>query len=116
MECMRKHQRELATSTVVWHELLYGAYRLPASRRRDDIERYLSDVVAATIPILPYDEVAAAWHAAERARLSLLGRVPPFADGQIAAIAAACDLVLVTRNLTDFTSFDGLRMEDWFVA
>jgi tRNA(fMet)-specific endonuclease VapC len=113
---MRTYQRELATSSVVWHELLYGAYRLPVSRRREAIEQYLADVVAATIPILSYDEAAAAWHAAERARLTLLGRVPPFADGQIAAIAATGDLVLVTRNLVDFTGFEGLRMEDWFVA
>jgi tRNA(fMet)-specific endonuclease VapC len=39
------------------------------------------EVVAPTMPILPYDEQAAEWHAAERARLAGIGKTPPFADG-----------------------------------
>jgi tRNA(fMet)-specific endonuclease VapC len=113
MARLRKHEQELATACVVWHELLFGAYRLPASRRREDLEQYLSDVVLETVPILPYDESAAAWHACERARLGVLGRTPPFADSQIAAIAAVRDLVLVTRNVGDFEHFSGVRVDDW---
>jgi predicted nucleic acid-binding protein len=35
-------------------------------------------------------------------------------DGQIAAIAAVNDLVLVTRNVRDFSGFAGLDVESWF--
>ncbi|CAN5713142.1 tRNA(fMet)-specific endonuclease VapC [soil metagenome] len=113
LERLRRHQEQLATASVVWHELLFGCYRLPASERRSAIEEYLHNVVAASIEILPYDERAARWHAAERARLALAGRTPPFADGQIAAVARTNDLVLITLNLTDYDGFRDLRVEDW---
>jgi tRNA(fMet)-specific endonuclease VapC len=73
----------------------------------------VSSVVRATMPILDYDEIAAEWHAAERARLVARGDTPPFADGQIAAIAKVHDLTLVTFNDADFKRFDGLRIEVW---
>ena len=113
LEALRAHEGEIATATPVWHELWFGCARLRRSRRRTLIETYLRDVVAASLPILPYDQDAAAWHASKRARLSSRGRTPPFVDGQIAAIAATNDLVLVTSNIADFKSFKGLRVEDW---
>jgi predicted nucleic acid-binding protein len=48
-----------------------------------------------------------------RARLAQIGRPPPFADGQIAAIAVTNGLVLVTFNRKDYDAFEELRMEDW---
>jgi predicted nucleic acid-binding protein len=39
---------------------------------------------------------------------------PPFADAQIAAIAATQKLVLVTRNTADFATFEGLEVRNWF--
>lgn len=113
LERLRRHQDQLATASIVWHELLIGCYRLPASERRRAIEEYLGRVVASSIEILPYDEAAAGWHAAERARLAGAGRTPPFADGQIAAVARTNDLILVTLNLTDYEGFRDLRVEDW---
>ena len=77
------------------------------------IEAYLKDVVARTIPILPYDQRAALWHAKERARLTQIGRIPPFADGQIAAVVATNGLNLVTFNHDDYAAFQDLRLEDW---
>ena len=87
--------------------------RLPESRRREAIERYLEDVVLASFPILDYDRATAEWHARERVRLEAAGKTPPFVDGQIAAIACVNDLVLVTANRADFRGFKGLRVESW---
>ncbi len=87
--------------------------RLPTSARRTEIEGYLYGFVKVHLPILPYDERAAEWHAAERVRLSAIGMSPPFIDGQIASIAAANGLILVTANTKDFESFDGIHVEDW---
>jgi len=113
LEELVAHRGEIATAAPVWHELLHGVQRMPPSVRRDEIARYLEQVVKRSVPILPYDESAAAWHAAERARLVALGRTPPFADGQIAAIAHTQGLTLVTANQADFVSFRGLPLADW---
>ncbi|MFN0171162.1 MAG: type II toxin-antitoxin system VapC family toxin [Bryobacteraceae bacterium] len=104
---------ECAIASPVWHELTYGCNRLPKGRRRSTLEAYLRDVVRGSFPILPYDEAAAAWHAAERAQLESAGRPTPFVDGQIAAIAHVHGLILVTANDRDFTIFAGLRVENW---
>lgn len=98
---------------MIWHELLFGCYRLPHSTRRAAIEEYLDQVVAPSIPILPYDAQAAAWHAAERARLAGMGRTPPFADGQIAATARVNGLALITANLADYAAFQDIQVVDW---
>jgi tRNA(fMet)-specific endonuclease VapC len=116
LERLQRHEAEIAIAAVVWHELLYGLYRLPLSAKRSAIEAYLNDVVALSLPILPYDTQAAQWHAVERARLVSLGKTPPFADGQIAAIAQVNNLTLVTANTSDFSMFQELRVENWFDA
>jgi tRNA(fMet)-specific endonuclease VapC len=113
LDCLRAHQGEIALPSLVWHELQYGCARLPRSRRRRVIERYLSDVVSASFPILDYDRAAAEWHARQRARLAARGRSPSFVDGQIAGIAATNSLVLVTFNTKDFQVFEELDLEDW---
>ena len=110
---IEEHDGELATCAVVWHELRYGATRLPASKKRRAIETYLEEVVRTTLPILPYDEESAAWHAQQRAHLEKRGRPPSAADGQIAAIARVNELVLVTANVRDFRRFEGLTVQDW---
>ena len=111
---LEKYQNEIATATIVWHELQFGCRRLPASRKRELIEAYLEGVVAQNLEILPYDTAAADWHAAERARLTASGKPPAFADGQIAAIAKVNKLILVTRNVLDFKSFSGLKIQNWY--
>jgi len=103
----------MGIASVVWNELLFGWERLPPSRRKMEIEHYLLTTIKGTMPILPYDEVAATWHARERARLTAIGRTPPPLDGQIAATAKAHDLVLVTFNRAHFEAFRGLEIEDW---
>ena len=110
---LSRHEDEIAICSVLWHELRYGVERLAPSRRRDVIVRYLDEVVAATMPILDYDRAAAEWHALERARLAARGATPPFADGQIAAIAYVNELALVTFNAVDFRQFHGLRVLSW---
>jgi len=113
LERLHTHQDQLATASIVWHELLFGCYRLPVSAKRAAIENYLLQVVAPSVEILPYDESAAEWHAVERARLTHTGKTPSFADSQIAAIAKTNDLILVTLNTPDYSDFQGLDIEDW---
>jgi tRNA(fMet)-specific endonuclease VapC len=113
MKKLKLHQDKLFTAAPVWHELNFGCRRLPASNRKKHLELFLETVIRQTMLILPYDETAATLHAAERARLSGIGNPPSFVDGQIAAIAMANSLTLVTRNLTDFKLFKNLSLENW---
>jgi tRNA(fMet)-specific endonuclease VapC len=113
MEMLEKHQDEVATAAPVWHELLYGCLRLPASRKREMLEAYLYDVVFQSMDILAYDDRAAEWHAGQRSKLSSQGRMPSFVDGQIAAIACVNNLTLVTRNTQDFEVFENLKPLNW---
>lgn len=113
MARLASHRDECAIASVTWHEALYGIARLPPGVRRQGLHRYMHEVVAPTLPILPYDEPAAAWHAEMRAQRERLGRPLAFADGQIAAIAHVRGLVVVTANISDFDGLDGVLVENW---
>lgn len=108
---LRQHDGEIALAAPVWHELWFGCERLPPSKKRSRIEDYLQSL--QELPVLAYDSAAAEWHARERVRLAVLGRPTPFMDGQIAAIASAHGLIVVTSNVRDFDVFEGLPIEDW---
>jgi tRNA(fMet)-specific endonuclease VapC len=113
LKLTERHQHEIVTAAPVWHELFYGCQRLPVSRKREILETFLHDVLNKNMTILPYDEQAAEWHAKERARLTSLGQIPSFVDGQLAAIAKVNKLILVTRNTSDFEKFSGLNLQNW---
>jgi tRNA(fMet)-specific endonuclease VapC len=44
------------------------------------------------------------------ARLTKVGQTPTFTDGQIAAIASVNGLILITRNVADYVSFEDLTL------
>jgi tRNA(fMet)-specific endonuclease VapC len=113
MAMLEKHQDEIITAAPVWHELQFGCERLPKSHKKDIIASFLVNIVKRTMLILPYDKKAAEWHAKERARLSSKGITVSFVDAQIASIAGANDLILVTRNIVDFKPFSKLILENW---
>ncbi len=104
----------LAISSVTWQEVLYGMFLLPAGKRRDQIEDYLFRRIRPALPIIGFEERAARWQAEQRASLRQVGKSPSYADSQIAGIAVANDLVLVTRNVDDFADFERLQIENWF--
>lgn len=110
------HEQRSALCAPCVHELLYGLERLPMGSKRLALTEFLNDFLAGAAGILPYDAAAARWHAAQRAVLGQQGLTPSFTDGQIAAIAAVNDLIVVTRNMPDFKNFSGLRIENWFGA
>jgi tRNA(fMet)-specific endonuclease VapC len=115
MEKLQLFKQEIATATLVIHELLFGCFRLPKSKKRQDLEDYLKNVILAHIPLFDYDLKSAQWHAQQRARLAKMGKTPAFVDGQIASIAFVNNLVLVTNNVDDFLDFQGLVVENWFL-
>jgi tRNA(fMet)-specific endonuclease VapC len=85
------------------------------SKRKDSMLSYLKSLEQAGLIILPYEKTAGEWLAQERGRLSKLGITLPLMDGEIAAITQINKLTLITRNVSDFTNYDGLLVENWFL-
>lgn len=100
---------QLGISTVVLHELLYGAAR----SGRPDVQRALVEAFAAQIEVLDFD-VTAADHAADiKAALAAQGNLIGPNDLLIAGHARSQGCKLITGNLGEFRRVDGLRCEDW---
>ncbi len=110
---LRANEDQLAIASVTLHEAIYGVERLPDGKRRERLRAYMREVVTK-MSALPYDARAVEWHARERARLEAAGRKMPYADGQIAAVAVAHALTLVTANVRDFRHVERLRVESWW--
>ncbi|KOR31679.1 hypothetical protein TI05_12085 [Achromatium sp. WMS3] len=108
------YQAEIATGSIVIYEIIKGAYRLPPSKKRNIILAYLDSHVIPKIPIYPYDKYCAEWQGQEEARLLKIGITSSPIDMQIAAIAVTQNLILVTRNTSDFQNIENLTIENWF--
>jgi tRNA(fMet)-specific endonuclease VapC len=102
----------LAISTVVLHELIYGAER----SARPDVQRQIVADFADNLAVLDFDR-AAAFHAAEiKAALAAEGNLIGPNDLLIAGPARSLSLKLITGNLREFSRVDGLRCEDWLAG
>lgn len=90
-------------------ELLYGAHHSsrPSANLRL-LERFFAPFVS-----LPFDDRCAEHYGAIRAELSAQGKTIGPHDLQIAAIARAHHLILVSHNTCEFSRVTGLRIEDW---
>lgn len=108
-----------ATSATVWHELNYGIERLasqsePTDNRIVELRSYLQLLIQNQFEIISFDRQAAEWLAVERARLNKLGITPAKYDSEIAAVAVANNLIVITRNTKDFVIYEDLLVENWF--
>jgi tRNA(fMet)-specific endonuclease VapC len=101
--------RDIRLCSVVVGELYHGAYK--SSHCRDDLK--LVDGLLNSFSSHPYDDLAARRYGEVRALLEAKGTpIGPY-DLQIAAIALANQLTLVTHNLSEFSRVPGLTLEDW---
>ncbi len=99
---------QLAVSSLVQHELLFGLALSPQVRSAAPTRELLRSV-----SVLPFDSACAERAAALRADLSRRGQpIGPY-DLLIAATAMEHDLTMVTHNLREFQKVDGLRVENW---
>jgi tRNA(fMet)-specific endonuclease VapC len=97
---------------VVKAELYFGAYK---SQRRESNLRLLTRLFGE-FPSLPFDGAAARYFGQIRAELQRQGKpIGPY-DLQIAAIALARQLTLVTHNTREFSRIEGLKLADWELA
>ena len=110
------HQMSCAISSITWFELLKGVSLLNDGKRKDDLYSFLIDYVQPSFKIIPYDEHAAFINASITQKLVPMGFPTPILDTQIASIALANNLILVTKNTKDFQIFKdkcNLPLEEW---
>ncbi len=100
---------EVGVCSVVKAEMFAGAMRSnDPARTRSKQQTFLEQFVS-----LPFDDAAAEVYAIIRAQLEAAGTpIGPY-DLQIAAIALANGLTLVTHNTREFSRVSGLLLEDW---
>ncbi|AFY93750.1 type II toxin-antitoxin system tRNA(fMet)-specific endonuclease VapC [Chamaesiphon minutus] len=103
--------QDLAVCSVVKAELFYGAMRSnnqarTLERQQQFLDRFIS---------LPFNDEAAIVFGEIRAHLANAGTPIGAYDLQIAAIAIANDIILVTHNTREFSRVAGLPIEDWEV-
>ncbi len=101
---------ELSLCTVTLAEILYGIERSPAKKRE---RRAKLDQIISMLTLHPFDADAAHAYAAVRTQLESLGTAISERDTQIAAIALARSLTVVTHNVREFARIEGLRVVDW---
>lgn len=103
---------QIFTSAITQAELLIGIAMLPAGQRRDQLSHACSAMLSEDFAgrCLPFDSMAATIQAPVVAQRRAQGRPISTEDSQIAAIALAHQLTLVTRNVRDFESIDALTV------
>jgi len=100
---------DMAVCSVVKFELFYGAFRSNNSART--LERQQAFLSRFASP--PFGDETALLAGQIRAKLASAGTPIGSYDLQIAAIALANNLILVTHNTREFERVDGLQTEDW---
>lgn len=101
---------ELSLSTITLAEIYYGIEKSPIKKkeRRNKIER-----IKSQLDIYPFNERAAAKYGVLRAQLEKQGEPISERDLQIASIALANKLRVVTHNTKEFGRIAKLKVEDW---
>jgi tRNA(fMet)-specific endonuclease VapC len=105
---LRSHRpSDVAISSIVAHELYYGAFR--GAKAAENLVR----VDALAFEVLDFDVEDARRSGEVRAALATAGQTIGPYDVLIAGQALSRSLVLVTRNMREFSRISELRLEDW---
>lgn len=92
---------------------------MPEGKRKQQISDFYFNTVQANFQFIPFDNHAANIYSDIKERLEKAGKISQELDMQIAATAIANNVILVTRNISDFeniSSVSSLMIENWFEA
>ena len=110
---IHKHNRsDMVVSSVTKCELYAGS----AMSQTPIVSRAKQDRFLNHFDSLPFDDAAARQYGEVQAYLRRRGRLIQIPDMQIAAIALANDLIVVTSDTDDFGRIPDLKFEDWSLS
>ncbi len=104
-------------SAITWAESLAGLKRMPEGKKKEALCSFYYEIIREQFDIVPFDEHAATIYSDLFPKLEKIGKIPQDFDLQIASIAIANNMILVTRNIRDFEaicSVSNLMIENWF--
>ena len=101
---------EIVLSSVVYYEFQVGILKSTSPQKRIAQLAILKNQVSW----VDFDEKSAEATAQIRVELERMGKPIGSYDVQIAGMAVANDLILVTHNTGEFGRVSGLKLEDWF--
>ena len=101
---------EIVLSSVVYYELQVGILKSTSPQKRIAQLAILKNQVSW----VDFDEKSAEATAQIRVELERMGKPIGAYDVQIAGMAIANDLILVTHNTGEFGRVNDLKLEDWF--
>ncbi|NJL72951.1 MAG: type II toxin-antitoxin system VapC family toxin [Candidatus Competibacteraceae bacterium] len=107
----------LYLTSVTLAELMFGIGALPKGRRKDKLTAALDGVLEVFADrILPFDIRAARRYAELAVRARAAGKGFPTPDGYIAAIAAAHDFAVASRDTSAFMAAGLTVIDPWTAA
>ena len=104
-------------SSVTWAEILSGMKTMPDGKRKTSLFDYFIESVQKQFEILSFDASAANIYSDLYEQLKTKGSPAQKFDLMIASIAISNNLILVTRNVSDFKDIvenSNLMIENWF--
>lgn len=106
---LNSRQGSIALSSIVVHELYFGAHKSMKVQHNLETLRLL----LADFPVLDFDQRDAFVAGEIRATLTAKGTpIGPY-DLLIAGQAKVRELTVITNNIKEFKRIEGLRVEDW---
>jgi predicted nucleic acid-binding protein len=114
VQWLRKNERDIAVDPVILGEIRFGILLLPRGKRRSRLERWF-DAGVQRLVCLPWEAETGLKWAEMLGDLRRSGRAMPVKDSLIAATALTHDLVVATRNRTDFEKA-GVQVLDPFAV
>ncbi len=114
----RQQVSDLYLSAVTIGELARGVARLPDSRKRSNLDRWVSSTLPRQFDgrILPFDHGAAVIWGTLMGEGDRNGRPRSSADTQIAATALRHGLDIATRNVADFEGMGVALVNPWMMS
>ena len=104
-------------SAITWAESLTGLKRMPEGKKKEALSTFYNEIIYEQFEIIPFDQHAVTIYSDLYPKLESIGKLPPEFDLQIASIAIANNMILVTRNTKDFaqiSSVSNLMLENWW--
>jgi tRNA(fMet)-specific endonuclease VapC len=111
IEKIKNHSpSELSLSTISLAEIYYGIEKSPVKKEE---RRLKIQMIKDLLKLYTFNDRAASSYGPIRAELERQGLPISERDLQIASIAVANDLCLVTHNTKEFSRVGQLKVEDW---